>query len=182
MEARQVIEEILNKVFKWHRFPVSLKAEAVLLYFKGISLRAVREFLLHKGYEVSIETIRKWFHAVGRALQAIYTIAVWVYVDETKIKARDGTYYLWLAVDEKGLPVFVHLSRRRDSWTAKLVLYNTKAKGCTTDKGPWYIECSQRACNGMATRDFWEEECGREMVFLHQAQNKEVLQEVSLEC
>jgi transposase-like protein len=57
-------------------------------------------------------------------------------VDETKIKARDGTYYLWLAVDEKGLPVFVHLSRKRDSWTAKLVLYNTKAKGCTTDKGP----------------------------------------------
>jgi hypothetical protein len=34
----------------------------------------------------------------------------------------------------------------------------------------------------MATLDFWEEECGREMGFLHQAQNKEVLQEVSLEC
>ena len=48
-------------------------------------------------------------------------------MDETKIKARDRTYYLWLAVDEKGLPVFMHLSRRRDSWTAKLVLYNTKA-------------------------------------------------------
>ncbi len=43
MEARQVIEEILNKVFKWHRFPVSLKAEAVLLYFKGLSLRAVEQ-------------------------------------------------------------------------------------------------------------------------------------------
>jgi transposase-like protein len=139
MKARQVIEEILNKVFKQHRFPVSLKAEAVLLYFKGLSLGAVREFLLHKGYEVSIETIREWFHAVGRALQAIYTTAIWVYVDETKIKARDGTFYLWLAVDEKVLPVFVHLSRRRDAWTAKLVLYNTKAKGCTTDKGPWYV-------------------------------------------
>jgi transposase-like protein len=92
MEAIQVIEEILSKVFKWHRFPVSLKAEAVLLYFKGLSLRAVREFLLHKGYKVSIETIREWFH-------------------------RDRTYYLWLAVDEKGLPVFVHLSRRRDAFT-----------------------------------------------------------------
>jgi hypothetical protein len=69
MKARQVIEEILSKVFKWHRFPVSLKAEAVLLYFKGLSLRAVSEFLLHKGYKVSIETIREWFHAVGRALQ-----------------------------------------------------------------------------------------------------------------
>jgi len=83
MNARQVIEEILSKVFKWHRFPVSLKAEAVLLYFKGLSLRTVSEFLLHKGYEVSIETIREWFHAVGRALQAVYTIAIWVYVDET---------------------------------------------------------------------------------------------------
>ncbi len=60
-------------------------------------------------------------------------------MDETKVKVRDRTYYLWLAIDEKGLPVFVHLSRRRDSWTAKLVLYNTKAKGCTTDKGPWYV-------------------------------------------
>jgi len=99
----------------------------------------VREFLLHKGYEVSIETIREWFHAVGIALQAVYTIAVWVYVGETKVKVRDRTYYLWLAVDEKGLPVFMHLSGRRDAWTAKLVLYNTKAKGCTTDKGPWYV-------------------------------------------
>jgi transposase-like protein len=101
MEAIQVIEEILSKVFKWHRFPVSLKAEAVLLYFKGLSLRAVREFLLHKGYKVSIETIREWFHAVGRALQAVYTIAIWVYVDETKVKVRDRNYYLWLAVERK---------------------------------------------------------------------------------
>jgi len=38
MKARQVIEEIISKVFKWHRFPVSLKAEAVILYFKGLSL------------------------------------------------------------------------------------------------------------------------------------------------
>ena len=80
MRARQVIEEILSKVFKWHWFPVSLKAEAVILYFKGLSLRTVREFLLHKGYEVSIEAIREWSHAVGKALQAIYTIAVWDYV------------------------------------------------------------------------------------------------------
>jgi transposase-like protein len=48
----------------------------VFLYLNGLSLRAVREFLLHEGYEVSIETIRKWSHAVGRALQAVYTIAI----------------------------------------------------------------------------------------------------------
>jgi transposase-like protein len=125
---------------------------------------------------------RKWFHAVGRALQAIYTIAVWVYVDETKIKARDGTYYLWLAVDEKGLPVFVHLSRRRDSWTAKLVLYNTKAKGCTTDKGPWYMSAVKGLAMEWLHETFGKRNVVEEMVFLHQAQNKEVLQKVSLEC
>ena len=132
METLKAIEEILNRVFKWHKFPVNLKAEAVFLYFKGLSLRAVKEYLLNKGYKVSIETIREWFHAVGRALQAIYTYDFGVYVDETKIKARDKTYYLWLVVDEEGLPVFIHFSRRRDSWTAQLVLYNTKATGCTT--------------------------------------------------
>ncbi len=69
MKVIRVIEEILSKAFKWYRFPVSLKAEAVLLYFKGLSLRAVREFLLHKGYRVSIENIRERLHAVGRALR-----------------------------------------------------------------------------------------------------------------
>jgi hypothetical protein len=39
MEAIEVIEEILSRVFKWHRFLVSLKAEAVILYFKGLSLQ-----------------------------------------------------------------------------------------------------------------------------------------------
>jgi hypothetical protein len=33
---------------------------------------------------------------VGKALQAIYTIDIWVYVDETKIKARDRTYSVFL--------------------------------------------------------------------------------------
>jgi hypothetical protein len=30
MKALQAIEEILNRVFKWHRFPVSLKQDAQL--------------------------------------------------------------------------------------------------------------------------------------------------------
>jgi transposase-like protein len=78
--------------------------------------------------------------------------------------------------------VFVHLSRRRDSWTAKLVLYNTKAKGCTTDKGPWYMSAVKGLAMEWLHETFGREECGREVVFLHQAQNKEVLQKVSLEC
>jgi hypothetical protein len=46
VKVLQVIEEILSRVFKWHRFPLSLKAEAVLLYFKGLSLQKRRDALL----------------------------------------------------------------------------------------------------------------------------------------
>jgi hypothetical protein len=56
-----------------------------------------------------------------------------------------------------------------------LVLYNTKAKGCTTDKGPWYVSAIKGLAMEWLHETFWEEECGREVVFLHQAQNKEVL-------
>jgi len=80
MKALQVIEEVLNRVFKWHRFPVSLKAEAVLLYFKGLSLRTVRESLLHESYwvyEIKYKTInyplgeRKvmWVEAIDKLLE-----------------------------------------------------------------------------------------------------------------
>jgi len=82
MKAIQVIEEILSKAFKRHRFPVSLKAEAVLLYFKGLSLRTVKGVPTSQGL-------------LGKALQAIYTIAI-------------------------------------------------KAKGCNTDKGPWYVSAVKK--------------------------------------
>jgi len=47
MKTLKAIEEILNRVFKWRKFPVNLNAEAVFLYFKGLSLRAVKERLLN---------------------------------------------------------------------------------------------------------------------------------------
>ncbi|MFZ8860655.1 MAG: DDE-type integrase/transposase/recombinase [Thermocrinis sp.] len=85
----------------------------------------------------------------------MYTTAVWVYVDGTQIKARDRTYYLWLAVDERGLPVSVRLSRRRDSWTAKLVLYNTKAKGCINNKGPYLAKINSYDKRGINFKFVW---------------------------
>jgi hypothetical protein len=44
VKALQVIGEIMNRAFKWHMFPVSLKTEVVLLYFKGLSLRALIKY------------------------------------------------------------------------------------------------------------------------------------------
>ena len=101
-----------------------------------MSLRDVQKYLSDEGYKVSIEAIREWFHSVGKMLRALYTYTLWVYVDETKIKKRRKFYYLWLAVDDGGRPVYASLTARRDSWTAQVVLSSTKAETCTTDKGP----------------------------------------------
>ena len=47
-------------------------------------------------------------------------------------------------MDEVGRPVHVSLIVRRDSWTAQVVLSSTKAKVCTTDKGPWYVNAVRK--------------------------------------
>ena len=140
MNAITLVRELLDKVYHRHRIPSSIKAKAVLLYFRGMSLRDVQKCLSDEGYKVSVEAIRKWFHSIGKMLRALYTYALWVYVDETKIKKRRKFYYLWLAVSSDGRPVFAYLTGRRDSWTAKVVLSSTGAKVCTTDKGPWYVK------------------------------------------
>ena len=140
MSAIELVRELLDKVYHWHRIPSSIKAKAVLLYFRGMSLRDVQKYLSDEGYKVSIEAIREWFHSIGKMLRALYTYALWVYADGTKIKKRRKIYYLWLAVSSDGRPVFAHLTSRRDSWTAKVVLSSTGAKVCTTDKGPWYVK------------------------------------------
>lgn len=120
-----------------------MKAKAVLLYFRGISLRDVQKYLSDEGYKVSIEAIREWFRSVGKMLRTLYTYALWICVDETKIKKRRKFYYLWLAADEQGNPVYASLTAKRDSWTAQIVLSSTGAKVCTIDKGPWYVSAVQ---------------------------------------
>jgi len=144
MSAVKLVKELLDKVYHWHRVPSSVKAKAVLLYFRGMSLRDVQKYLSDEGYKASIEAIREWFHSIGKMLKTSYTYALWVYVDEAKIKKRSKFYYLWLAVSRDGKPVFANLTSRRDSWTARVVLSSTGAKGCTTDKGPWYANAVRK--------------------------------------
>ena len=70
---------------------------------------------------MSIEAIREWFHSVSKMLRALYTYALWVYVDG------------------RGGPVYAGLTARRDSWTTQAVLSSTKVEICATDKDPWYV-------------------------------------------
>jgi hypothetical protein len=63
MKAIQVIEEILSKAFKRNRFLVSLKAEAGLLYFKGLSLQKQRDAPLTR--DLVCECDQRAFNGMG---------------------------------------------------------------------------------------------------------------------
>ena len=76
------------------------------------------------GVGVSHEAIRLWWHSLAKFLNTLYTLAMFVYVDETKIKARNKTYILWVATTRDGQQTFVLLSNKRNSHVAKLVLYS----------------------------------------------------------
>ncbi|QWK20765.1 MAG: hypothetical protein KNN13_06955 [Hydrogenobacter thermophilus] len=57
MSMLNLVREILDKVYHWHRVPASVKAKAVVLYFRGMSLRDVQRYLLDEDYRVSTEAI-----------------------------------------------------------------------------------------------------------------------------
>ena len=58
-------------IYKHHRFPPSVIAHAVWLYFPfPLSLRLVEEMLLERGTVVSCETIRCWAKKFGPAYAA----------------------------------------------------------------------------------------------------------------
>ena len=119
-----------------------MKAKAVLLYHWGVALRKVEKFIKALGLRGSREAIRQWYHRLSGLVEYILKSSQELYVDETKIKGRRRLYYLWLAVDSDSRPSFVYLSRRRDTWTTKIVLSSSKRRVITTDKGWWY----RRAC------------------------------------
>ncbi len=49
MSGLQLVREILDKVYHWHRVPLIAKAKAVLLYFRGMSLKDVQKYLSDEG-------------------------------------------------------------------------------------------------------------------------------------
>ena len=57
MNTLNLVRDILDKVYHWHRVPSSVKAKAVLLYFRGMSLRDVQKYLSDEGYKGNIEAI-----------------------------------------------------------------------------------------------------------------------------
>ncbi|WP_339071785.1 IS6 family transposase [Methylovirgula sp. 4M-Z18] len=114
--------------YKRHRFPPTIIAHAVWLYFRfPLSLRLVEEMLLERGIVVSYETIRRWAIKFGadyaRRLRrkAPSRLDIW-YLDEVVITVNGEKRYLWRAVDQEGYVLDEILQIQRNTKAARRLL------------------------------------------------------------
>jgi putative transposase len=114
--------------YKRHRFPPSVIAHAVWLYFRfPLSLRMVEEMLLERGITVSYETIRCWAMKFGPAyagrLRRKMPSAndVW-HLDEVVVAIGGRKHWLWRAVDQEGHVLDEIVQTRRNTKAAKRLL------------------------------------------------------------
>ena len=114
--------------YKRHRFPPSVIAHAVWLYFRfPLSLRLVEEMLLERGIVVSYETIRCWAKKFGSEYagrmrrKAPSPIDVW-HLDEVVVTISGRKHWLWRAVDQDGYVLDEIVQARRNTRAAKGLL------------------------------------------------------------
>ena len=123
--------------YKRHRFPPSVIAHAVWLYFRfPLSLRLVEEMLLERGIVVSYETIRCWAKKfgpdyAGRLRRKVPSPNdVW-HLDEVVVTICGRKHWLWRAVDQDGYVLDEVVQTRRNTKAAKRVLVRLmKKQGC----------------------------------------------------
>jgi putative transposase len=62
-----VISDACDPLYRRHRFPPEVIAEAVWLYFRfPLSLRMVEDMLAYRGIIITHQTIRTWVEKLGR--------------------------------------------------------------------------------------------------------------------
>ena len=115
--------------FKRFRTPPHIIYQALFLYFDGnLSTRAISRFLKasihfsvsHVSIHYWTKAFAPWFHAVSSAFMASLDLSSdeW-HADETFIKIKGVTYYLWILLDsETRLVISFILSDKRDSTSA----------------------------------------------------------------
>jgi len=123
--------------YKRHRFPPSVIAHAVWMYFRfPLSLRLVEEMLLERGIVVPYETIRCWAKKFGPAYaarlrrKAPSPSDVW-HLDEVVVTIGGRKHWLWRAVDQDGYVLDEIVQAHRNTKAAKPVLVRLmKKQGC----------------------------------------------------
>ncbi len=122
--------------YKNHRFPPSIIARAVWLYFRfPLSLRLVEDVLLERGIVISYETIRRW----GRKFGPAYTKQrgckqpsrqdIW-HLDELAISIAGRKHWLWRAVDQDGHVLDEIVQSQRDTNAGQAIAIERRILTC----------------------------------------------------
>ena len=118
-----------DPVYRRHRFPAEVIANAVWLYFRfPLSLRMVEDMLAARGIIVSHQTIRLWAEKFGRTFasdirrRSSGRLGDKWHLDEAVISIRDEKHWLWRAVDQDGFFLEVLVQSRRNAKATKRLM------------------------------------------------------------
>lgn len=107
--------------YKRHRFPPTVIQHAVWLYFRfTLSLRDVEEMMVHRGVDVSYETVRAWTVKFGPKIAAnlrrrkLPPSPRW-HLDELVSTIGGERVWIWRAVDDEGEVMDMVVQKRRDT-------------------------------------------------------------------
>lgn len=152
-QCKHRFNERTGQLFNNLQFPTDVVLMAVLwrLRYK-LGFRDVAELLLHRGFEVSYETVRTWEFRFAplvstnlRARRRGKSGRSW-YLDETYVKVSGRWCYLYRAIDRDGNLLDSMLSEHRDKHAARRFLRrlldnaDLKPLRLTTDKHPAYTK------------------------------------------
>src|SRR5919107_4401377 len=108
-----------------YRFPAEVIHHAIWLYHLfSLSLRDIELILAERGVVVSYESIRRWCLRFGAEFAAKLRRRrprpgdTW-HMDEVYLKINGELFYLWRAVDQRGVVLDILVQQRRSATAAK---------------------------------------------------------------
>jgi len=131
------MKEPRASLYRRHRYPAEIIAEAVWLYFRfPLSFRMVEDMLAYRGIFVTHKSVYEWAEKFGRAYASNIRRRTprlgdkW-HLDECVISIKGEHHILWRAVDQDGFVLDVLVQKRRNTKAAKRFMCKLlSAQGC----------------------------------------------------
>jgi len=118
-----------DPLYRRHRFPAEVIAQAVWLYFRfPLSLRMVEDMLAARGIIVTHQTIRHWAEKFGRHYaneirrRSAGRLSDKWHMDEAVVSIAGRKSWLWRAVDQEGFVIDVLVQSRRNAMSARRLM------------------------------------------------------------
>jgi len=150
-------QTVRNSLYRRHRFPAEMIAQAVWLYLRlPLSLRMVEDLLAAHGIIVSRQPVRLWVEKFGRHFaneirrRSAGKLGDKRYLDEVVISIGRKQHWLWRAVDQDGFVIDALVQSHRNTKATKSLMRKLlKGQG----QAPRVMITDKLGSNGAAKRD-----------------------------